>query len=111
MAKKKVQIEDGKITVIIQDKYDVYSKPLPDGLDPEVEWLGNFGIKEAKTGKKQDGKVPKYEIVVREEKGKTLVYWDGKEKKAVPNQKAVGFFRKNKRKGELDLGDPPVGWN
>ena len=46
MAKKEVSIAGGKITVIVQDKYDVYEKPLPAGLDSNVNWLGNFGISE-----------------------------------------------------------------
>ena len=64
MAKNEVSVSDGKITVIVQDKYEVYEKPLPAGADSDVNWLGNFGISEKKTGKKLNGKVPKYEIQI-----------------------------------------------
>ena len=36
MAKKEVSICDGKIVLIVQDKYDVYEKPLPERLDPDI---------------------------------------------------------------------------
>jgi hypothetical protein len=111
MAKHEVPVADGKITVIVQDKYDVYEKPLPEGLDTNVNWLGNFGISEKATGKKFDGKVPKYEIEVLDEAGKKLYYWTGTEKKEVPGQQIITKKNKKFRKGELDLGDPAVGWD
>jgi hypothetical protein len=109
MAKKEVPIAGGKITVTVQDKYDVYEKPLPAGLDTNVNWLGNFGISEKATGKKLNGKVPKYVIEVLDVAGKKLYYWNGTEKKEVPGQNTITKKGKNFRKGELDLGDPPIG--
>ena len=109
MAKKEVSVANGKITVIVQDKYDVYEKPLPAGLDSNVNWLGNFGISEKKTGKKLNGKVPKYEIQTPDVAGKKLYYWSGTEKKEVPGQKTITKKDKKFRVGELDLGDPPIG--
>ena len=109
MAKKEVSVAGGKITVIVQDKYDVYEKALPAGLDSDVNWLGNFGISEKATGKKLNGKVPKYEIQTEDVEGKNLVYWTGSQKKEVPGQKTITKKNKKFRKGELDLGDPPIG--
>jgi hypothetical protein len=109
MAKNEVSVAGGKITVIVQDKYDVYDKPLPAGLDTNVNWLGNFGISEKKTGKKLNGKVPKYEIQIPDVAGKKLYYWSGTEKKEVPGQKTITKKDKKFRVGELDLGDPPIG--
>ena len=109
MAKKEFSVASGKITVIVQDKYEVYDKDLPSGLDPAINWLGNFGIQEKKTKKKLDGKVEKYEIQIPEVAGKKLYYWTGKEKKEVPNQKTITKMSKKFRVGELDLGDPPIG--
>ena len=80
-------------------------------LDPDVNWLGKFGISEKATGKKLDGKVPKYEIEVLDVAGKKLYYWTGTEKKEVPGQKTITKKNKKFRKGELDLGDPAVGWD
>ena len=111
MAKKEVTIAGGKITVIVQDKYDVYEKALPAELNSDVDWLGNFGISEKATGKKLDGKVPKYEIQTPDVDGKKLVYWSGSQKKEVPGQKIITKKNKNFRFGELDLGDPPIGWD
>ena len=109
MPKKTFTLDYGKITVTVQDKFEVYKKPLPDGLDPEVEWIGNFGIREAESGRNLDGEVPRYSIDVKPRRGKTLVYWDGKQIRKVPNQRATGWFFRRRIKGDLDLGDPPIG--
>jgi hypothetical protein len=112
MAKKEVSLYDGKITVIVDDKYDVYPKDMPTGLDPNIDWLGNFGISEKKTGKKINGKVPKYEVDTPDREGKTLYFWDGSKVKEVPGQgPKIKKDKKKYRKGELDLGDPPLGWD
>jgi hypothetical protein len=111
MAKREVSVADGKITVIVQNKYDVYEKPLPEGLDPDVNWLGNFGIQEHKSKMKLNGKVPKYEIQIPEVAEKKLYYWTGSEKKEVPGQKIKTEKNKKFRMGELDLGDPAIGWD
>jgi hypothetical protein len=111
MAKKEVSIAGGKITVIVQDKYDVYEKDVPSNADPDINWLGNFGISEKASNKKLDGKVPKYEIHISDEDGKKLVYWSGSQKIEVPGQQTITKKGKKFRKGELDLGDPAVGWD
>lgn len=111
MAKKEVSVAGGKITVIVQDKYDVYKKDIPPDADPDVNWLGNFGISEKATGKKLNGKVPKYEIEVLDVAEKKLYYWNGTEKKEVPGQQKITKNGKMFRKGELDLGDPAVGFD
>ena len=107
MAKKAVQI--GKITVIIDDKFDAYEKPVPKDADPGYEWLGNFGI--SKDGKKLNGKVLKYQIEVEDRDEKTLYFWYEGKAHTVPNQKKVDKGKKKFRVGELDLGDPAVGWD
>lgn len=111
MAKKEVSVAGGKITVIVQDKFDVYNKDVPEDADSSVDWLGNFGIMDAKTRKKLNGSVPKYQIEIPDEEGKTLVFWNGSQKKTVPGQKTVTKNHKKFRVGELDLGDPPLGWD
>lgn len=107
MAKKEVSLFDGKLIVIVQDKYDVYKKDLPANIDTSINWLGNFGISE--NDKKLNGKVPKYEIQTPDETGKKLYYWTGSAKKEVPAQKTITKKNKKFRVGELDLGDPPIG--
>jgi hypothetical protein len=111
MAKKEVSICDGKLIVVVQDKYDVYEKPLPSGIDPEINWLGNFGISERDTGKKLKGKVPKYEVQTPDVEGKNLYFWSGAKKNVLPEQKIIKKKNKKYRMGELDLGDPPIGWD
>lgn len=108
MAKKEETLCAGKITVKFQDKYEIYEKPLPSGMDPGINWLCNFGFKE--TGKKLKGKLPgKYEVFVPYVENKVLVYWDGSKAVDIPNQSNVKIKDKIFRKGELDLADPPVG--
>jgi hypothetical protein len=111
MAKKEVSILDGKIDVVVDDKYDVYEKDVPEGLDSHIDWLGNFGISEVKTGKKLKGKVPKYEISTPDREGKKLFFYDGSAVHEVPGQGTKVKKNKTYRKGELDLGDPPLGWD
>ena len=111
MAKKEIPVCDGKIIVIVQDKYAAYDKPLPPGIDSAINWLGNFGIKEKDSGKKLNGKVPKYEIQTPDIDGKTLYFWSDSKKEKVPSQKTVKKAGKKYRLGELDLGDPPIGWD
>lgn len=112
MAKKEFSIANGQITVTVQDKYEVYEKPLPGGLDPSVNWIGNFGIKEKDTGKKIEGKVPqKYEVEVPDVEGKVLYYWAGNKKNKFEGQTTKTKGNKKFRTAELDLGDPPVGWD
>ncbi|MBC8504235.1 MAG: hypothetical protein ISR58_08230 [Anaerolineales bacterium] len=111
MAKKEYSIANGQIIVIVQDKYEVYEKPLPDGLDPSINWIGNFGIKENETGTKIKGKVPnKYEVEVPDVEGKELYFWDKGKKNKFAGQATKTKGNKKFRTADLDLGDPPVGW-
>ena len=111
MAKKQVPLCFGKVIVIVKSDYDVYEKPIPPDIDPNYEWLCSFGIKEAESGKKLNGKVPKYKVLVEDRKDKTLYFWSEGKVKPIPNQKKVKKSKKKYRSGELDLGDPPVGWD
>ncbi len=110
MAKREVSICDGKIVVVVDDPYEVYEKPLPSDIDPAIDWLGNFGITEKTTGKKLKGKVPKYEIQTPDREGKRLYFWSDGKVEEVPGQVTITKKKVKYRKGELDLGDPPVGW-
>jgi hypothetical protein len=111
MAKKEVNIFDGKVIVVVNHKYDVYEKPLPAGIDTGINWLGSFGISEKETGRKYKGKVPKYEIQTPDMEGKRLLFWSDGKAKEVPGQKIITKKKLKYRMGELDLGDPPVGWD
>lgn len=111
MAKKEVSICDGKIIVKVQDKFEVYEKPLPSGIDSDINWLGNFGISEKETGKKLKGKVPKYEIHTPDIEGKNLYFWSNAKKNMFSEQKNITKKKKKYRMVELDLGDPPIGWD
>lgn len=111
MAKKEVLIFDGAVVVVVNDKFDVYEKPLPSGIDSKINWLGSFGISEKDTGKKINGKVPKYEIQTPDREEKKLYFWSDGKAKEVPGQKTIEKKKIKYRKGELDLGDPPLGWD
>lgn len=111
MAKKEVLIQPGDIIVILDDKYDATPKDIPDDALKETgyTWLGNFKITE--DGEKPKGKGPKYQVMVEDQDEKILYYWDGRNPHPVPNQKKVEKDKKKFRIGDLDLADPPVGWN
>lgn len=111
MAKKQVPVCDNKIIVVVDDVFDVYPKPVPPDVDPGYAWLGNFGITEAESGKKLNGKVPKYRVMVEDQEGKILYFWSDGSARPVPRQKKVEKNKKKYRSGELDLGDPCIGWD
>ncbi len=110
MAKKDFTIFGGALVVTVNDKYSVYEKPIPEDIDTEINWLGSFGISEKNTGKKINGKVPKYEIQTPDREGKKLFFWSDGKAKEIPSQKSHVKKKMKFRTGELDLGDPPVGW-
>ena len=110
MAKKDFTIFSGALVVSVNDKYTVYEKPLPKDIDTKINWLGSFGISENKTGKKIKGKVPKYEIQIPDREGKKLFFWSDGKAKEIPSQKSLVKQKMKYRMGELDLEDPPVGW-
>jgi len=115
MAKKEVPILKGKVIIVVKDKYTVSEKPLPKGLPKVHKWLGNFEV--TLDGDRSKLKTPdKYEIQVpADQKGKRLIFWDGKTKVNFTSQKHnYKEFQKNNKKyksAELDLSDPPIGWN
>ncbi|MEN8242709.1 MAG: hypothetical protein ABFS17_12355 [Chloroflexota bacterium] len=113
MAKIEFPLYGGNLIVIVQDKYDVYPKPLPSNCDPNINWVGNFGLSDKKTGKKLNGKVPKYRIETPNQDGKNLYYWSDLKGKAlcVPGQNTIKKNQMKFRIGILDQGDPAVGWD
>jgi hypothetical protein len=111
MAKKQVPVCEDKIIVVVDEKFNVYPKPVPEDVDPSYTWLGNFGISEAKTGKKLNGKIPKYQVLTEDREDKTLYFWSDGKAHPVSNQKKVDKNKKKYRSGELDLGDPCIGWD
>jgi hypothetical protein len=110
MAKKEWEIFNGALVIVIGDKFEVYEKDLPSEIDTNVNWLGNFGISEKETGKKHAGKVSKYEIQTPDKENKKLYFWSEGKSNEIPNQTTKIKNKKKYRTGELDLGDPPVGW-
>jgi len=111
MAKEEYSLFDGQIIVTVRDIFEVYEKPLPDGLDPSVEWIGNFGIQEKETRRQFRDRVPhKYEIELPDVEGKELFFWNNNRKNRFSGQTTRMRGNRRFRKVELDLGDPPVGW-
>ncbi|MFC1996110.1 hypothetical protein ACFLXI_00705 [Chloroflexota bacterium] len=111
MAKKEVSIFGGAVVVVVDEKYNVYEKSLPSGIDSQINWLGSFGISEVASGKKITGKVLKYRIETPDKPGKKFYFWSDGKAKEVPGQKTVEKKNKKFRTGELDMGDPPIGWD
>ena len=54
----KIPNYDSELEVDVDDKYEAYSKPIPDEPTPissgEVTWFKNFGVREKSTGKNAD---------------------------------------------------------
>jgi hypothetical protein len=104
--------------------YRVEKKKLPSGLpatwkDPHgetrsIEWINNFGIKQAGKQVFERGELSEsYEIVLDKAEGKTLVYYDHRDKQVKPfspSDLGEPESQPGKLSARLKLGDPPVGW-
>lgn len=116
MAKKGTSIHEGKISVLVPSGYEVFEKKMPKSLkdSPDYKkytWIGNFGFTDTVTGKKvKQSLKSSYEVQVKKEGNKELVYWDGKKtvKFKSPKQKKIGGS--NYITAKLKKGDPPIGW-
>ena len=55
----KIPNYDSEVEIEVDDKYEAYSKPIPDQPTPlpnggQVTWFNNFGIREKSTGRNAD---------------------------------------------------------
>ena len=116
MANKGKSIHSGKMRVVVPTGYKIYEKKMPKSLkeSPDYKkynWIGNFGFTDDKTGKKVKKNLKAdYEVQVKKNGNRKLVYWDGTKtvKFKSPKKKKIGGS--NYITAKLRKGDPPVGW-
>jgi hypothetical protein len=116
MAKKGKAIHKGKMRVVVPSGYKVFEKKIPRSLKDspdfkKYDWIGNFGFTDNETGKKVKKNLKAdYEVQVKKNGNKKLVYWDGEKtvKFKSPKQKNIDGI--DYITAELRKGDPPVGW-
>ena len=98
--------DDPDLEIEVDDKYEAYSKPIPDPTPYQsgfITWFNNFGVKEKATGQNKD---VTYTVTLQAlPAGKTLFVLYGGEPHEMPHQDAGN----GKIKFSLDVSDPPAG--
>lgn len=112
--KKIKDYDDPDIEVEVDDKYEAYSKNIPENKTPyktfEITWFNNFGIRDIKTN--EDANV-EYKAKLKElPEGKSLfaLY---KDSPSDSEPKVHELSTENDGNGNikfnLNVGDPPIG--
>ncbi len=97
---------DTDLDIDVDDKYEAYSKPVPERTKFEngyITWFNAFGVRDKKTGK--DTNV-RYKVILQKlPEGKRLFY--------LYNNQPVELFPEDEGNGKvrffLEIGDPPTG--
>jgi len=102
----KIRDYDSELEIDVDDKYEAYSKPIPEPTpyqDGFITWFNAFGVKEKSTGK--DANVT-YKVTLRSfPSGKRLfALYDGE-----PHEIKTEPAGNGKVKYTLNVGDPPNG--
>lgn len=102
----KIPNYNSEIEIEVDDKYEAYSKAIPDPTPYErgvITWFNAFGVREKASRK--DANVT-YEVILHAlPNGKKLfALYEGK-----PHEITIQEAGKGKIKFTLDVGDPPVG--
>ena len=97
---------DTDLEIEVDDKYEAYSKPVPEPTpyqDGYITWFNNFGIREKSTGKTKD--ITYVVTLQAPPTGKRLfVLYGGEPHEIQPEAAGNG-----KVKFTLNVGDPPSG--
>jgi len=97
---------DSELEIDVDDKYEAYSKPIPDPTPYQggfITWFNAFGVKEKASGKNAD---VTYKVTLRNiPSGKRLFALYGGE----PHEIVTEPSGKGKVKYTLNVGDPPNG--
>lgn len=114
MANKKFKIKgnnkvpnyDSEIEVEVNDKYEAYSKAIPEPTQYQgftITWFNNFGVREKSSGKNAN---VTYKVKLKKlPEGKRLfALYDGKVHELTGKDAGGGNI-----KFELNVGDPPLG--
>ena len=97
---------DTDLEIEVDDKYEAYSKPIPDPTPFEsgfITWFNAFGVKEKTTGKDTNSQ---YKVTLQKlPAGKRLFYLYNDQPQEISTEDAGN----GKVKFTLSVGDPPVG--
>ena len=97
---------DTDLEIEVNDKYEAYSKPIPEPTPYQngfITWFNAFGVREKITGR--DANV-RYKVTLQElPAGKKLFYLYNNEPVEITTESAGD----GKVKFSLDIGDPPTG--
>ena len=97
---------DTDLEIEVDDKFEVYSKPIPDPTPFEsgfITWFNAFGVKEKATGK--DTNI-QYKVTLQKlPTGKRLFYLYKNQPQEISTEDAGN----GKVKFTLAIGDPPTG--
>lgn len=104
------KIKDPDVEIDVDDKYEAYSKTIPDEPTPipngSVTWFNNFGIREKSSQKNED---VSYTVTLEALPADQLLYvlMPGN---PVPQQvQTTPIGNSGKVRFTLNVGDPPVG--
>ncbi len=102
----KVPGYDSEIEIDVDDKYEAYSKPIPEPTPYQgftITWFNNFGVREKSSGK--NANVTYIVKLKKLPKGKRLfALYGGEVHELTADDAGNGNI-----KFELNVGDPPIG--
>jgi hypothetical protein len=110
---KKIPDYDSEVEIEVDNKYEAYSKPIPDQATPlpsppggQVAWFNNFGIREKSTGQNKDVTYTGTIQALPAEKHLFVLYPGNPTPQQVPT---TPIGNSGKVSFTLSIGDPPVG--
>jgi len=102
----KIPDYDSEIEIEVDDKYEGYSKDIPEPMQHQggtITWFNSFGVREKSSGKNAN---VTYKVTLQAlPAGKKLFVLYGGE----PHEISTDDAGKGKIKFTLDVGDPPIG--
>jgi len=103
----KIPNYDSELEVDVDDKYEAYSKAIPEEPTPIpggfITWFNSFGVRAKSSGRNAD---VTYKVTLKAlPAGKKLFALYGGE----PHELSAEDDGKGKIKFTLDVGDPPIG--
>jgi hypothetical protein len=104
------KITDPDVEIDVDDKYEAYSKPIPDEPTPipdgSVTWFNNFGIREKSTRKNED---VSYTVTLQALPADQLLYVLMPDNPVPQQVQTTPIGNSGKVRFTLNVGDPPVG--
>jgi hypothetical protein len=106
----KIPNYDSEVEIDVDDKYEAYSKPIPDQPTPipggQVTWFNNFGVREKSTGRNADVTYTGTLQALPTDKNLFALYPGNPTPQLVPT---TPIGNSGKVSFTLSVGDPPIG--